>query len=127
MKITHFGGTEECNSISELNTILNKRFGNNANEFWISNGEKVPCLGVMVKDNYAYIQYFPDENSAGFVGLINDNGLPLEETMIFYTNIITEEIDIFNEMVVPFSKAEEAIIEFYNNFKLSECLKWNEL
>ena len=127
MEITHFGGKEECNSIEELYAILKKRYGNNANEFWISYNEKVPCLGVMVKDKYAYIQYFPDKDSAGFVGMTNDSDLPLDEIVIFYTNTINEEIEVFNEMVVPFSKAEEVIVEFYNNSTMSECLKWNEL
>ena len=127
MKITHFGGVEECNSIEELHTILKKRYGNNANEFWISCGEKFPYLGMMVKDKYAYIQYFPDEDSAGFVGMINNNDPPLEEIVIFYTNTINEEIEVFNEMVVPFSKAEEVIVVFYNNSNLLEHLKWNAL
>ena len=127
MKITHFGGTEECNSIVELCTVLGKRYGNNANEFWIYNKEKTPCFGVMVKDEYAYIQYFPDDESAGFVGKIENNNLPPEDIMVFYTNTIDEEIEVFSEMVVPFSEVEKVVIDFYNNCEMPKYLNWNEL
>jgi len=127
MKITHFGGVEECDSIAKLHAVLEKRYGNNANEFWINNKQKTPCFGVMVKDEYAYIQYFPDDESAGFVGKVENNNLPPEEIMIFYTNTVDEEIEVLNEMVVLFSEVEKVVIDFYNNCELSKCLNWNVL
>ena len=126
MKITHFGGTEECNSVDELCEVLKKRYGNNANEFWISNEERTPCFGIMVRDECAYIQYFPDDESSGFVGLLENNSSS-EDVMTFYTNTIDEEIEVFIEMVVPFLEVEKAVIDFFNNGELSKCLNWNEL
>lgn len=44
MKIKHFGGTEYANNISEFSEILQKRYGDDVNEFWITNDtQDNPC------------------------------------------------------------------------------------
>ena len=50
MKIKHFGGIEYANNISEFSEILQKKYGDGVNEFWITNNtQENPCLVVLVK------------------------------------------------------------------------------
>ena len=39
MRIKHFGGIEIVSTLSEFESILNLRYGQNANEFWITKNE----------------------------------------------------------------------------------------
>ena len=49
MKIKHFGGIEYANNISEFSEILQKKYGDGVNEFWITNNtQENPCLVVLV-------------------------------------------------------------------------------
>ena len=57
MKIKHFGGTEYANNISEFSEILQKRYGDDVNEFWITNDtQDNPCLVILVNKEMYKVQ-----------------------------------------------------------------------
>ena len=126
MVITHFGGTEICNDIETVCSVLSKRYGNNSNEYWIHLIEKYPCIGILVKDNLAYVQYFPNEGNAGFSSISSDANLKSDENTVFYTNTIYEEIEINNNSLIPFDMAVKVVIEFFKSPQLPGCIEWFE-
>lgn len=128
MIIRHFGGIESVTSVDELNKILSKRYGNDSNEFWITDDKQDnPCLAILVHKNLANITYFPDDiTSLGFqsVGKIND--LNSNEYSVFYTNTAEEEIEICNDVIITFDEALMAAIEFFYDNKMPCCIEWTE-
>jgi len=76
MKISHFGGTVECKTIEDLDIVLNMRYGLGVNEFWISHEHEIPCLAILVNNNYANLTYFSEDGHPGFqsVGMGTDLG-----------------------------------------------------
>jgi hypothetical protein len=128
LTVEHFGGTAECKTLEELEKILKIRYGTGVNEYWIcEEGEEnpYPWLAVLINNEYATLTYFPDEGHPGYqsVGKNTD----LDEYTIFYVNTPTEEIEVANKFIVPFSKALEAIKEYFLILSIPNCLEWNEL
>ncbi|WP_083941147.1 Imm1 family immunity protein [Pseudoduganella violaceinigra] len=122
MKIVDGNGTAfSAISDVEIEAVFASRYENNANEFWISNdGDEFPYLVVLVKDDISCLQYFSDEDHAGF----NSKGNESEDGYsLFYINV-TEEQDISNDMVVPVSKALIACKEFLATRTLPQAIEW---
>ena len=94
MKIKHYGGTEYANNFSEFSEILQKRYGDDVNEFWITNDtQDNPCLVILVNKEMANLTYFPDEESLGFQSVCRQTGQTYEYC-IFFTNTPEEEIEL---------------------------------
>ena len=113
MKIKHFGGIEYANNISEFSEILQKKYGDGVNEFWITNNtQENPCLVVLVNKEMANLTYFPDEESLGFqsVGCQTNQK---NDYCIFYTNTPEEEIEIRRDSIISVDKAFEAAKKFF--------------
>jgi hypothetical protein len=128
MRVFHFGGTEQCATVEELDSILSKRYGSSSNEYWLHpDASEYPCLSIMMKENYAYTQFFPAEGSAGASSIGSDTGLESGETTVFNTNTIDEEMEIANDSVIPASLANHAAKEFFRTLSLPECIEWFEL
>jgi hypothetical protein len=127
MKVSHFGGTAECKTIEDLRKVLNMRYGDGVNEFWISGEENNPCLAVLVNKDYANLTYFPKVGHMGFQSVGMGTSLVSDGISIFYTNTPEEEIEIGNDAVVPFFKALEAVEEFFETTALPESIEWFEL
>ena len=127
MKVSHFGGAEECRTIEELKAVLSIRYGDEVNEFWISGEEGDSCLAVLVNKSYANLTYFPKEGSMGFVSIGEGAGLDPNAISIFYTNTPEEEIEVRNDAVVPFNIAVEVVMEFFNTRILPKTIKWLEM
>lgn len=129
MRIKHFGGIEIVSTLSEFESILNLRYGENANEFWITKNEieENPCLAILVKDNYANVTFFPNYDHMGFQSLSPDDSEKDDEYMVFYTNTPEEEIEVSTSMVVAWDSALEAAKEFFTTLVKPTCLEWEEL
>jgi hypothetical protein len=128
VRIFHFGGEETCESIDELRLVLDKRFGSNANEFWIHpDHSDYPCIGLMVVQDHAYIQFFAVEGNPGYQPTGNTMNLNPDECTVFYTNTVDEEIEVPNDAVVSFSIALSAVEEFVISSELPTCFEWFEL
>ena len=60
MKISHFGGVVFCNKIDDFLNVMKKRYGNDVNEFWITDDEtENPCLAILVNGELANVTFFP--------------------------------------------------------------------
>lgn len=127
MKVSHFGGMIDCETVETLEQVLNMRYGSGVNEFWISGEEENPCLAVLVNNDYANLTYFPDDGHPGFQSIGMETGLDQHEISIFYTNTPEEEIEVNNDTVIPFSKALEAAKEFFTSTGMPKSIEWLEL
>ena len=127
MKVSHFGGIVDCETINSMLSILNLRYGKGVNEFWIYGEDRFPCLAILVNNDYANLTYFPEDGHPGFQSIAMDTDLNMKDISIFYTNTPDEEIEIDNDAIVPFSRAVEATKEFFTSLSLPTCLKWLEL
>ena len=127
MKISHFGGVVECKTIEELKNVLNMRYGDEVNEFWISGEEENPCLAILVNKGYATLTYFPEDGHMGFQSVGMDTDLEADGISVFYTNTPEEEMEINNDAIIPFSKALGAIIEFFETMHLPKSIEWVEM
>ena len=126
MKIKHFGGTEYANNISEFSEILQKRYGDDVNEFWITNDtQDNPCLVILVNKEMANLTYFPDEESLGFqsVGCQTNQK---NDYCFFYTNTPEEEIEIRRDSIISVDKAFEAAKKFFYKREMPDNIEWTE-
>ena len=126
MKVWHFGGEVECESVDELESILNMRYGIGVNEFQISGNEDYPYLSVLVNDCYAFIAFFPKEEDFILQSIGTDTKLNPDEMSTFYIGTPTETTEVWNEFVVQFSKAKEVAIEFFTSLSLPACIEWSK-
>ena len=127
IKIEHFGGMVECNSVEEARLVLEKRYGNGVNEFWISGENNYPYLGLLVNNELASLGYFSSNDGSIFSSVGTDTELDLGQMTVFYTNTPTEEIGVSNNMVIPIYMALMAVNEFLNTYELPVCIEWFEL
>lgn len=129
INIQHFMGETICTEIGDVQMAL-KQSVNGANEFLIAQDPKeYPYLTVLVNGAYANVNFVSDEESAGFQAFSEDAGLDLdpEETTIFYVNTPSEEIEIYNDYVIPKELAMEIALEFAQTGALPSCTDWDEL
>lgn len=126
MKIKHFGGIEYANNISEFSEILQKKYGDGVNEFWITNNtQENPCLVVLVNKEMANLTYFPDEESLGFQSVGRQTS-QTNEYCIFYTNTPEEEIEISRDSIISVNKAFEAAKKFFYKREMPDNIEWAE-
>lgn len=88
-----------------------------------------PYLTVLINGSYAYVYCVPNEVDAGLLAFSEDAETDLEPDgiSIFYTNTPSEEIEIYNDYVIPKSLAVEIVKEFAETEKMSDCAEWEEL
>ncbi|MCL2136867.1 MAG: hypothetical protein FWH40_05020 [Coriobacteriia bacterium] len=128
LAVSHFGGTEECSSADDLKALLGMRFENDSNEFWLNHeNASYPCMSMMVVGGYACLHYFPDDTSTGFVSSGIENGLDPDGITVFYTNTSSEEIEVFNDLVVDAQAGVEALIGFFDTPTMPDSIEWLEL
>ena len=108
------------------------------NEFIISNeNDDTPYLTVLINGEHAHIYYEPTDeyDSAGFEACGESYGEDDSDGVtIFYTNIPTEEIEIWNGYVNTKDTALNVIAEFLNYDEwpvcfedMPLCVQWEEL
>jgi len=132
MIIEHFGGQVEISSIEEIEKVLTTRYGNEVNEFWltIDKDKKYPCLAILINHDKATLTYFIKEGHPGFQSINKSVIKDIKENnnfSIFYTNTITEEIEIDNDNVISIDFVNSIVEEFYNTHEKPTCIDWVEL
>lgn len=128
MKIQHFGGVTYFDTMDDLVKILQIRYGDDVNEFWITNeDEENPCLAILVNKNYANVSYFPKAGHLGFQSIGNIKDLSPNGYSVFYTNTPEEELEISNEMIILFEQALVAAKEFVITKEKPTSIDWYEL
>ncbi len=53
--------------------------------------------------------------------------LPQDGISVFYTNTPTEEIQIYNDYVIPKTLAQTIVKDFVETGKMSDCVEWEEI
>lgn len=126
MKIKHFGGIEFARNISELSEILGKRYGEDVNEFWLSDDNcDDPCLAILVNKEMANLTYFPDGESIGFQSAGHEANSD-DEFIVFYTNTPEEEIEVSCDSVISTDKAIKAAEMFFEKHEMPDNIEWTE-
>ncbi len=127
VRIQDFAAITNVNTISELEQLLQKRYCNDANSFWLShNDESKPSMSLLVKGDIAYLHYFPSESHPGFASSRNDENL-IDGTTIFFLDSPDQEQEILNSSVVSFAQALKAATEFFYSKNLPKSINWSEL
>ena len=125
MRVEHFGGTDQIHSSAGLCELLKKRYGNDANEFFISGKDRYPLLSMLVRGSVACLHYFPREEHPGFISATGTN--ELDGVLVFYTNTATEEIEVDARAGIPFEQAQAAAKEFLALGAMPASVQWREL
>lgn len=135
MIVGDFESSFDVNDIDALQAILMRRherdqYGpvGSANAFWMCPGETqdYPQLGLMVKDDLAYLYYVPRDGDVGFRSVGNLPDLEPEGMTTFPIGS-GEDIDVQNDAVVPFSAAVAAAKEFLVTKKRPQCMEWRRV
>ena len=85
MIVADFKGVWEVSTPIELEAALKKRYGHDANSFWLNHPPKsYPSLAILVKGELASINYLPEGDSAGFRSVGHVGGLQPGEMYTFY-------------------------------------------
>lgn len=129
MKVHHFLGDAVCETVEDLEKTLAQSV-NGVNEFFIVKEHTMfPYLTVLVNGAYAYVYCVPTEEAAGSLAFSDDAETDLDPNgiSVFYTNTPSEEIEIYNDYVIPKKLAEQIVKEFAETGRMSERVQWDEL
>lgn len=127
LRVEDFYDDCDVTSAVELESALQKRYGS-ANSFWLSHDrEKYPSISLLVKGDLATVTYFPHDDHPGFTSVGNIEGLDPDGVTVFYLDSPTQEQEVLNASVVPFSTALEVAKEFFRSKELPRAIKWFEL
>ena len=126
MIVHDFNGKTKCNNLIELQEVLKHRSIKNSNEFELRSELEYPFLIVLIKEEFACVHYFMDENDCGHYAYVDNNGIN-EEYIVFNIGSENFETEISKNLVIPVEQAYTAAIDFFNTCKMSEKMKWFEL
>lgn len=128
MRIQGFANVCESHGDAHIEAALAKRHGTNVNAFWLShNNEKYPMISILVKGELASLHYFPKERHPGFRSVGRAKDLKAGGTTTFFMNSETEEHEVLNDSIVPFSTALTVAKEFSRAKELPTSVEWLEL
>lgn len=126
MVVYEFNGKIECNNLMELQEALRHRSKKNSNEFELRTESGYPFLTILIKEEFACVHYFKDENDCGHYAYTENNGVK-EEYIIFNIGSENSEIEISKDLVISVEQAYVAAIDFFNTCEMSKKMKWFEL
>ena len=126
MKVYHFDGLDECLTEDELGSLLEARFGARANEFLLAGDSEYPYLAILVNDGYSAMVYFPEDRESMFQAIGGNTALSVGETSVFYSGTPDQEMEVWNEFVLPFALAKEAALEFFATLSMPTCVEWSK-
>lgn len=129
MKVVDIDSSFVVGSVEELERVLLRRHGKDANAFWLSHAtQEYPKLSILVNADLAAIHYIPAEFQAGFRSVGKTPGLESRGTTVFSISKYSgDNIEEPNESVLPFSVALSVATEFFNRSELPTGVEWEEL
>lgn len=127
MLVEHFMGQKKCSDFEEMREVLKQRTEKGVNEFIISTEEEFPYMIMAVKEEYACLSYFQEEDDPGYSSINNEPIFDEEGVSVFYTNTEDEPIEVANYSIITFEKALLAIEEFFETRCLPKSIEWEEL
>ena len=129
IKINHFGGKNICATWDEVAQTLEQTV-DGVNEFFIvAEHTMFPHLHILVKGDYAVVDCVPNETDAGLMAFSDDTptDLPPDGISIFYIHTPIEEIEFYNDYVIPKTLAWTVVKDFVETGEMSSCVEWEEL
>lgn len=126
MLVEHFVGKNQCDTLEELERILQIRNPKNENEFILGGEQQYPYVTVTVKEDLATIHYMKDEGYA-YIAVGGNSKVGSEGATAFHSCSETEEMTMDNAYVLDMDDAIRAAKEFFVTMKLPEGMKWEEL
>jgi hypothetical protein len=130
MKMQDMSGTIfDVSSEADVERILLKRYGEGVNAFLLYHEpQKNLWLSILVKEQLANLNYFPDEKDhPGYATIGNIPSLPADGYTVFFMRSLKEEEPVPNDAIVPFVDALAAAKEFLVNTALAPSIEWFEL
>ena len=128
LEVEDFEGKYEVHNISDLEPVLQKRYGHGLNGFWISRDtERYPVISLLVNNSLATLLYVPNEGHPGFASVGQSNGLEKEGFTTFCVDTVEQEQEVVNNQVVPVSAGLLAIYNFFDSKELPKSIEWIEL
>ncbi len=128
MIVADLAGTHDVSEVSELESILSKRF-DGKNSFWMAHDSNLcPTLTLVVKGDIASLWYVPKERNAGCNSVGTMPGLdPNGSTTFSISDHTADDIEVLNQFLIPFSKALTAATEFFVTKERPQSVEWFEL
>ncbi len=129
IKIHHFLGNSVCTTMDDVLKALEQSV-DGVNEFYIAEDNTMfPYLSVLINGAYAYVICVPNEEAAGLQAFSDDVEMDLDPDgiSVFYTNTPSEEIEIYNDYVIPKCLAVQIVKEFVETGKMANCVEWDGL
>jgi Immunity protein Imm1 len=128
MRIEDFTMTDHATEYANIEVALMRRNQSGFNEFWLSHGDdKYPAISVLVSGDLASLHYFPREGHPGLSSVGKVQGLKSDGSTKFFINDGTEELEVSNDSIVPFSLALKAAHEFAISNSAPRSIQWFEL
>lgn len=126
MQVQDIEGSYEVNAPAELETVLRRRYKNNAHAFWLSHGAgRYPMLSLLVKGDLASLHFMPKEHEAGCRSVGRMSYLGQGETTRFSISKHSgDDVYVMNESLIPFSAAVDAAKEFLSSKELPQSVDW---
>lgn len=122
-----FGGHYKISNCDELKTILHKRYNSIYNGIWLSTEPEGASMSILVKDDLAYVHYFPEKDHPGFHS-VGNTVTPKNEMTTFRAETVSQEQPIVNNAIIAFSAAINAATDFLGDpSQLPNAIEWNEL
>ncbi len=129
ISIHHFLGKSVCDTLDDVLKTLDQSI-DGVNEFYIVQEHTLfPYLTVLTNGPYAYVTCVPTEEAAGSQAFSDDVEMDLDPDgiSVFYTNTHSEEIEIYNDYVIPKNLAVQIVKDFVETGKMSDCVEWEQL
>jgi hypothetical protein len=131
MQIADINAVHDVKDIAELELLLASRIEGCVNSFWLrQDNREFPKLSILVKDDFAAIYYLPQECEAGYCSKGEVASLGLEPgscTAFSISRNSGDDVEVANEVLLPFCDALSAAKEFFYSGSLPECINWLEL
>lgn len=128
----HLGGKEICSTPEEVRAVMDKMVdGGNAFTIYREQDAVFPYFSVLIRGEYAYIWYAPDESSAGIQAWGEDLGLDPEGYVDFYIPELTVRP---NDYILTRETAFQVVLAFLEMEEwptcyeeMPDCVEWEEL
>ena len=122
--LEHFGGQVEVRDSAELEAVLQLRYGDGFNEFWVSGALRFPYIVIAVGPEGAALHFFPADEHPGFrsVGDRSKSG-----SAWFRTNTPQEKLAIAASSIISFELASAVACQFMRSHARPDLVEWEEL
>ena len=129
IEVHHFGGKSICATWDEVAQALEQTVDGSNEFFFVAEHTMFPYLTVLVRGDYAYVYCVPNEVDGSLIAFSDDapTDLPPNGISIFYVNTPTEEIQIYNDYIIPKALAWTVVKDFVETGEMSSCVQWDAL